>query len=565
MLMSLLPINASAAKEHKLIAVTFDDGPGKCADMLLDGLSERDVKCTFFLVGKNVASYSSQVRRMWEEGHEVASHTYDHARLGALSRSDVADEVLKADDALDKAIGLDLNYNLRPPYGDVNDNALSAVGTPCFYWTVDTCDWKTLNADSVYNEIINKAKDGSVILLHELYESSVKGALRAIDTLQEQGYEFVTISELFYRRGISLTNGEMYYDAYPTSAGTADAIKDPEISLKNAGGDKKVSISGDSRGTVFYTTDGTVPAPGKSIKYTGPFVLDKNCTVKAISILNWNGLRSDVVTKDVELPTAEAPVLSHKGTKLKAACETEDAKIYYTTDGTDPTEESSRIKHWVTMEKGFDYRIRAIAPELEPSPVSRLTYSARGNFFEDVSVYDWCYDAVDRAVSEEIFRNYTDTRFDPDRRISRAELVSILYRMAGSPHVIFKKEPFSDVDKEYWAYKAIVWAYKNDIIEGYADGRFAPAGDVSRQALCAIMARYLEYKDDELQTDENVLSDFGDSKNVAEELTEDVNKMCALGVIHGYGDGTLHPENCASRAQTATMLLRLEDILSSQS
>ncbi len=545
------------------MAVTFDDGPGKCSDMLLDGLAERDVKCTFFLVGSNIASYSSQVRRMWEEGHEVASHTYDHARLGTLSRSDVADEVLKTDDALDKAIGLDLNYNLRPPYGDVNDNALSAVGTPCFYWTVDTLDWKTLNADSVYNEIVNHAGDGEIILLHELYESSVNGALRAIDTLQEQGYEFVTISEMFYRRGISLTNGEMYYDAYPTSAGTADAIKDPEISLKNAGGDKEVTISGDSRGAVYYTTDGKVPAPGNSTKYSGPFTVDKNCTVKAISALNWNGLRSDVVAKDVELPTADTPVLSHKSTKLKASCETDDAKIYYTTDGTDPTEESKRLKHWVTMEKGFDYRVRAFAPELEPSPVSRLTYSARGNFFEDISVNDWCYDAVDRAVSEELFRNFTDTRFDPDRRISRAELVSILYRMADTPCVIFKKEPFSDVDKDYWAYKAIVWAYKNGIIEGYADGRFAPAGEVSRQALCSILTRYAEYMDAELKADKDALSDFGDAKNVAEECVSGVSKMLGFGIIQGYDDGTLHPENCATRAQTATMLLRLADKLES--
>lgn len=564
MLMSLLPMSALAANGDKLIAVTFDDGPSKYTSTLLDGLKKRDAKCTFFIVGQNVSSYSSTVKRMWEEGHEVASHTYDHSNLNNLSSSSISSNLSKVDKALDNALGFDLNYNLRPPYGNANSSVLKAVGTPCFYWSVDTRDWESRNADSVYNQFIKNAKDGSIVLLHDIYSTSVEGALRAIDTLKAKGYEFVTVSELCYRRGITLQSGVMYYSAYPGSKGTADGIKDPVISVKDTAQGKQVTISGDSRGNVYYTTDGKVPTPTNSTKYTEPFYVSKDTTVTAVSAINWNGLRSSIISKFIECSAAGTPIFSHSGDKLSMKSSTPNAKIYYTTDGSDPTEKSALYSGPVTIEKGKDYKARAYASGFDPSPVAKITCSDRGNFFEDVSVGDWCYAAVDRAVSEGIFKGVTETRFEPDRTLNRAMLVTVLYRMAGSPDVSGKTEPFSDVDSNYWAYKEIIWGYNSGVIEGYSDGQFKPGNDISRQALCAMIARYSRFIGSPLTTDKTVLSSFSDAGSIAKVFKDDVNTLCALGIVQGFKDGTIRPASTATRAQTATMLLRFEDILAAQ-
>ena len=560
-IMSILPISVFAASGSKLVAITFDDGPSQYTPTLLDGLKKRDAKCTFFIVGQNAESYSSTVKRAWEEGHEIAGHTYSHQNLNSLSSSAISSTLSKTDAALNKALGFNLKYNLRPPYGNANSSVMSVVGRPCFYWSVDTRDWESRNADSVYNQIMNNTKDGSVVLLHDIYGTSVTGVLRAIDSLKAKGYEFVTVSELFYRRGITLQDGVMYYSAYPGNKGTADGIMDPVISVKDTEKGKEVTITGDSRGSVYYTTNGAVPNPSNSTKYTGPFYVSADTTVTAVSAINWNGLRSSTSSKHIEYTPVATPVIKHSGYNISVECATPGAAIYYTTDGKEPTEKSKAYLGAITLQKGTTYKVRAYAKGYDPSPVATLTYSDNGYFFEDISVKDWCYAAVDRAVSEGIFKGVTATRFEPDTRLNRAMLVTVLYRMAGSPDVSGKTEPFTDVDSNYWAYKEIIWGYNAGIIQGYADGKFMPAQDISRQALCAMISRYAKHIDSALSTDKNVLSGFSDAGSVANVFKSDVNTMCALGIVQGYKDGAIHPTDSATRAQTATMLLRFEDIL----
>jgi len=225
MVAALLPTVTSKAAGEKLIAVTFDDGPGQYTSTLLDGLKQRGAKATFFMQGINAASYPAVVKRAWLEGHQVCSHSYNHPQLTTLSSADVRSQLTRTDSILDNAIGLDMSYMLRPPYGSYNQNVLNIAGVPCLYWSVDTLDWKSRNADSVYNEFIRSARDGSIVLLHDIYSTSVTGALRAIDTLQARGFEFVTVDELFYRRGITMQNARIYFDAYPGAAGTAAASR----------------------------------------------------------------------------------------------------------------------------------------------------------------------------------------------------------------------------------------------------------------------------------------------------------------------------------------------------
>lgn len=562
MLAALLPVQALAASNDKLIALTFDDGPaGSNTTTLLDGLRERGAKCTFFLCGYKVERYPEIVKQMWLDGHQICSHTYDHPTLTSQSDAQIRDQLGKTDSLLDKALGFDLDYMLRPPYGDYNDRVLKTANVPCFFWSMDTYDWKSLNADSVYKEFIKQARDGSLVLLHDSHMTSVTAALRAIDTLQAQGYEFVTVSEMFYRRGITLENGHMYFNAYPGSYGTADGIKEPVIDGVNNEFGKQVTISGDARGKVYYTTNGELPNPKNSRLYTGPFTVSGTTTVRAVSVLQWNGLKSDVVTKEIKYTPAATPIISLEGDTIRISCASENAEIHYTVDGSVPDKNSAVYSECLAAEKDTTYRAIAYEKGYDASPVSMLTYSREGHVFSDISVDSWCYDTVDRAVSAGIFKGVTETAFEPNRAFSRAMLVTVLYRMAGEPDVVGLTEPFTDVDESYWCYDAILWAYNNGIINGYDDGSFRPRNYISRQALCAMLTRYLRFAGKELSGYETgILESFRDKGDVSRSFYSDVDILCTLGVVRGVEKDLLRPVSGATRAQAATMIMRMLDI-----
>ena len=563
MLAALLPVQALAASNDKLIALTFDDGPaGSNTQALLDGLRARGAHCTFFLCGYKVERYPEMIKQMWLDGHQICSHTYDHPTLTSQSDAQIRDQLGKTDSLLDKALGFDLDYMLRPPYGDYNDRVLKTANVPCFFWSMDTYDWKSLNADSVYNEFIKQARDGSLVLLHDSHMTSVTAALRAIDTLQAQGYEFVTVSEMFYRRGITLENGHMYFNAYPGSYGTADGIKEPVVDGVNNEFGKQVTISGDSRGKIYYTTNGELPNPQNSKLYTGPFTISGNTTVKAVSVLQWNGLKSDAVTKEIKYTPAATPVISLEGDVIRISCASENAEIHYTVDGSVPDKNSAVYSECLAAEKDTTYRAIAYEKGYDASPVSMLTYSREGHIFTDIAVDSWCYDTVDRAVSAGIFKGVTETEFAPDTAFSRAMLVTVLYRMAGEPETQGFEEPFVDIPEDYWCYDALVWAYNNGIVNGYNDNTFRPRNSISRQALCAMLARYMRYEGKELSGFETgVINSYKDVSSVSAGFAADVDILCTLDIVHGYENGTLRPMNGATRAQAATMIMRMLDIM----
>lgn len=561
MLAGMLPIQAQAASP-KLIALTFDDGPSsKNTARLLDGLKARGVHCTFFMVG-TMSEYNPQlVKRAWEEGHEIASHTYDHPTLTSLSDDQIRAQLAKNDGILDKAIGIDFDYMLRPPYGDQNARVLAAANVPCFYWSMDTYDWKTQNADSVYNEFIKQARDGSIALLHDTHSTSVTAALRAIDTLKAQGYEFVTLSEMFMRRGVALQNGKMYYSCYPGSYGTDPAIKKPVITVQDTDEGKLVSISGDSRGSVYYTTDGRLPTPKNSIKYTAPFIVTGDTDVKAVTVIKWNGIRTDTVEQLIKYNPAPAPEMSVSDGMLTISRPVPGAEIYYTADGSTPTRESARYEGAIELAADTTYRARVYAPSCQPGLVGMLTYTSRGNVFSDVATDHWAYDTIDRVVSEGIFKGVTETQFSPDSPLTRAMLVTVLYRMAGEPDVSGLSVNFKDVPADYWCYDALVWASDRGVINGYADGSFRPRSGISRQALSAMLYRYIGVCGKSLDTKDDALAAFSDKNDVDPVLRDAMNAVCAAGIVRGYQDNTLMPLRGASRAQVATMLMRMEDLL----
>lgn len=209
------PLTGGETEQRRLIALTFDDGPRRSTTTaLLDGLAERGVKATFFLIGAQVEDNRDVVRRMDREGHQIGIHTYDHVQLTDLNRADFDAQVEKSRATL-KAV-LDHNdFLLRPPYGILDDSVKAWVGCPIILWSIDPEDWRDQDAQRVIGEVVSEARDGGIILMHDIFPESVEAALAIVDALHAQGYYFCTIEELFAARGIPLEAGESYWNAYP--------------------------------------------------------------------------------------------------------------------------------------------------------------------------------------------------------------------------------------------------------------------------------------------------------------------------------------------------------------
>lgn len=194
-----VPETETRSKGGKLIALTFDDGPGPYTRRLLEGLAKRGVKATFFMLGQQAENYDVTAGLVRDAGHQIASHTYDHPQLSKKTDSQVRWQISHTADILNRITGYGTHYLVRPPYGDYNSRVLSLLDNPAILWSVDPLDWKYRNADTVCTNIVNGAHDGAIVLAHDIHSTTVDGVLMAIDKLQAKGYEFVTVNELFRR------------------------------------------------------------------------------------------------------------------------------------------------------------------------------------------------------------------------------------------------------------------------------------------------------------------------------------------------------------------------------
>ena len=200
---------------QKLIALTFDDGPRRSTTTrLLDGLAERGVQATFFLIGAQVEHNEDVVRRMDEEGHQIGIHTFDHVTLTGLNQADFGAQVGKSREALKAVLGHN-DFLLRPPYGMLDESVKRWAGCPIILWSIDPEDWRDQNTRRVAAEVVAEARDGGIILMHDIFPESVDAALEIVDALHAQGYLFCTVDQLFAARGIPLEAGESYWNAYP--------------------------------------------------------------------------------------------------------------------------------------------------------------------------------------------------------------------------------------------------------------------------------------------------------------------------------------------------------------
>lgn len=182
--------------EKPKIAITFDDGPNpQWTPKLLEGLKERGVKASFFVIGEKAEKHSEIIKKMYEEGHVIGNHTYSHVQLTALSPNEACEEISKTSQILYEITG-EYTQFVRPPFGSWDENLECDVALFPVMWNIDTLDWTTNDTTGIVNKAVKQAKNNGIILLHDNYESSVDAALQIIDRLQAQGYEFVTVEEL---------------------------------------------------------------------------------------------------------------------------------------------------------------------------------------------------------------------------------------------------------------------------------------------------------------------------------------------------------------------------------
>ena len=181
-----------------VVALTFDDGPNASSTpILLDGLKERKVRATFFLIGENVEKDENEkiVKRMYEEGHLIGNHTYTHCNLSKLETGEAKKELEQTDTVIEKITGKQPVF-VRAPYGELPVDSEQDLNRIYIGWTVDPLDWMTEDTGAVVKTVVEEINPGDVILLHDCYPSSVQAAIRIVDLLQGKGYEFVTVDHL---------------------------------------------------------------------------------------------------------------------------------------------------------------------------------------------------------------------------------------------------------------------------------------------------------------------------------------------------------------------------------
>jgi peptidoglycan/xylan/chitin deacetylase (PgdA/CDA1 family) len=198
--------------KDKVIMFTFDDGPSPTATKkLLEELRKREAKVTFFVLGNNAKENPDLIKEAYQDGHTVASHSYDHKDLANLNDSKISWEFNATNDVIRNILNIN-NTFFRPPYGSSNKHIFEMAKMNFIYWDVDPLDWKFKNSETVYKNIMKEAKNRSIVLVHDIYETSVDGALKAIDELLKQGYSLVSADEA-KKLGLIKTNGfASYYD-----------------------------------------------------------------------------------------------------------------------------------------------------------------------------------------------------------------------------------------------------------------------------------------------------------------------------------------------------------------
>ena len=558
--LTAIPAIPARAAENgkKLIAITFDDGPSANTPTLLDGLEARGAVATFFMCGSNgshgVVKHSDLLPRMVSLGCQLANHSNTHPNFTKLTAGQIQEQIAAVEPYLYNAVGDTYLEVVRIPGGSNTERIRANTAHPIIIWSIDPLDWRDRNEDIVYKRIMEKAHDGGVILLHDLYPTSIAAGLRAIDSLREQGYEFVTVSELFRRRGVYLQNGVTYTGALNEGV-TKPAYTAPlmDVRVNQQTGETTVIMDTTENGveSIHYTTDGSLPTLA-SPKYTGPFTISKVTNIRAAGFDRF-ATRTPLNEKEVQPGVAKPRIAEASHNRLTLTCPTEGAKILYTTDGTDPR--TSGEEYAGPFTAGDMTRAVAVVAGKARSDVLDILKTSNGTFFCDVPFGAWYASGVDSVVKQGLMNGVEPYYFAPESATTRAALVTILYRMDGSPRVT-KKAPWQDVAVGEWYSSAVAWAADKGIVTGKTDTLFGPGDILTRQQAATMVKRYADYAKLKGKSGGS-LDDYKDAAKVAEYAVEPMAWCVQNGMLKSVGEGRIAPEEAALRGQVAVMIQAL--------
>lgn len=205
-----MPRSLEELQGKKLIAFTFDDGPNNPTTLkLLEGLEKYNARVTFFVLGSRVNTHKKSLIKAYEQCNQIGNHTYNHYNLLKKNDKIIANEISSTNEAIYNIIG-EYPTIIRTPYGNTNSQIKKIGNLPTISWSIDTLDWKYRNAEKIADKIIKNAEDGAIILLHDLYSTSVEGALIAMEELSDE-YAFITIEEMMILKNINADINDTYY------------------------------------------------------------------------------------------------------------------------------------------------------------------------------------------------------------------------------------------------------------------------------------------------------------------------------------------------------------------
>jgi peptidoglycan/xylan/chitin deacetylase (PgdA/CDA1 family) len=197
-------------KNRPMVAITFDDGPfPQYTSVLMDLFESYESRATFFTVGYKIDNYPDTVRDAYRRGFQIGNHTLNHEYLNRITVEQAKKEIHDNQKKL-RALGVRGVILLRPPYGEHNAAVDSIAGVPMIGWSVDSRDWETYNTEKTRAQIMKDVRDGYIVLCHDIIQSTVEAMQYVVPELISQGYQLVTVDELFFAKGMTLQNGVYY-------------------------------------------------------------------------------------------------------------------------------------------------------------------------------------------------------------------------------------------------------------------------------------------------------------------------------------------------------------------
>ena len=208
----LFPVSGPADPSKPMIAFTFDAGPYYSVDSrILDTLQAYGGRATFFIVGSRVNDYKDTLKRIRDSGSEIGNHTFNHKNLEKISPEEVTSQIEMTNDAVEAVTGFRPKL-VRVPYGAFKGQVPGLVSYPMIQWNIDTQDWSSKDKDAIAASVLSQARDGSIILMHDLYSATAEAFETVIPLLAAQGYQFVTVSEMYAAKGVPLEAGQVYFN-----------------------------------------------------------------------------------------------------------------------------------------------------------------------------------------------------------------------------------------------------------------------------------------------------------------------------------------------------------------